>query len=55
MKRDYSAPVVEVVECECNRMVAASTEQLKDGGNIPLTAPERRGEWGDIWSNDKNR
>lgn len=51
MKRIYSAPSIVVVDCECQQMIAASNEQLQNGGVIPTSAPQRGGGWGDIWSN----
>jgi len=50
MKRDYVKPTAELVECECLHMIAASSEQLENGGDIPTTKPSNSNVWGDIWN-----
>ena len=51
MKKEYSAPIVEIVDCECRQIIAASTRQL----NVKESAhPEPRGgSWGNIWTNER--
>lgn len=54
MKRDYIAPSVDAVVCEYEGVIAASSEQLQDGGSIPVSSSQSRGSWGNIWNNNAN-
>ncbi len=53
MKKKYDAPMVEIVECVPVQIIAASSEQLVDGGEIPMSqrSNNRSSSWGNIWNN----
>lgn len=51
MKKEYLKPAIDTVECECVSMIAASSEQLENGGNIPTSKQNSRSSWGNIWDN----
>ena len=51
MKKEYLKPTVDTVECECVSMIAASSEQLKNGGDIPTSKSSSSSSWGNIWNN----
>ena len=52
MKKIYLPPKSTVVTVESMSMIAASTDRIPVGGSEikPSAAPERRGEWGNLWS-----
>lgn len=50
MKKEYLKPTIETVEYECVSMIAASSEQLENGGNIPTGKQSSSSSWGNIWS-----
>lgn len=50
MKKKYYAPHFRVVDCVCEQMIAASNEQLNNGGVIPTSTKERKSNWGNIWN-----
>lgn len=51
MRKNYLSPKMEILECECTGMIAASSEQIEDGGTIPLGSRAGNGSWDNIWSN----
>ena len=60
-KKEYIKPSAEVVEIETVQMLAASAENIPvggdgQGGGEALSSgrrPGRRGEWGNLWAEDK--
>lgn len=51
MKKKYYAPQSRVIDCVCEQMIAASNEQLNNGGVIPSsTNNHRKSNWGNIWN-----
>ena len=54
-KKDYIKPSVEVVEMAAVSMMAASTPKIdiEDGEGGEILSNRHRGEWGNLWSNDK--
>ncbi len=50
-KKEYIAPVCEVIELETISMLAGSFKQEIEGeeGDIELQSNDRRGQWGDLW------
>lgn len=51
MKKEYVKPIVVLVECDCLQMIAASSEQLENGGDIPTSKQSKGNSWGNIWNN----
>lgn len=51
MKKEYVKPVVELIGYECMHIIAASSEQLENGGNIPTGKQSNSNSWGNIWNN----
>ena len=51
-KKEYFAPVCEVIELETISMLAGSINQKyeKEEEDIELQSNRHRGEWGNLWS-----
>lgn len=52
-KKEYFAPVCEVIELETISMLAGSINQKYEGEeekDIELQTNRHRGEWGNLWS-----
>ena len=54
-KQEYIKPSTEVIEMEVMSMVATSVPNIgiEDGSGTEILSNDRRGRWGDLWSNDK--
>lgn len=51
MKKAYKKPVMNIVEVETQTMLALSGDAGDTKGNFEFgNAPQRRGEWGNLWS-----
>ena len=58
MKKEYIIPEIEIVEYETESLMVtlsagesldATEGSEEDPGDIEADAPERRGEWGNLW------
>ena len=54
-KKEYIAPVCEVIELETISMLAGSLNQGIDGEepDIELQTNRHRGEWGNLWGTNE--
>ena len=54
-KKEYIAPVCEVIELETISMLAGSFKQEIEGeeGDIELQTNRHRGEWGNLWGTNE--
>ena len=53
MTQHYVKPEVTVEELTAESMLAMSTDRIPVGDEVkPSAANDRRGEWGNLWSED---
>lgn len=54
-KKQYIAPAMEIAEIEMVSMMAASKPNIgfEDGEGGEILSNDRRGSWGNLWSDDK--
>ena len=56
-KKAYIAPQMEVTEIDTVQMLAASAGDIPvvDGEGSDILSNRRRGTWGNLWSDDKEK